>query len=143
MTESGQIRISDDDRDRYAHWLRVAFSEGRITESELEDRLAEVFEAKTENDLIPLVADLPQPVPVAADSRPSISLGPANHFNDIAISALRWYFPALICTAIWAMSGGGDFWPIWVFFGLSTPFAWSLLGGDDNGSDSESSDDDR
>jgi hypothetical protein len=60
---------------------------------------------------------------------------------------LGWYFPALICTAIWAMTDfGGYFWPIWVFFGLSIPaglavIAW-LSGGDDDGDGHTADDDD-
>ena len=40
----------------------------------------------------------------------------------------QWYFPAIICTAIWAMTSfGGYFWPMWVFFGLTIPFISSLI----------------
>ena len=29
---------------------------------------------------------------------------------------------AFATTAIWAMTGGGTFWPIWVWYGLAIPF---------------------
>ena len=57
--ESRGIRISDADRERAAERLHQALSEGRITLSELEERLAVVYAAKYEADLVPPLADLP------------------------------------------------------------------------------------
>ena len=59
------IRISDADRERAATRLQQAMAEGRITLSELEERLAVVYAAKYEADLRPPLADLPGD-PVAA-----------------------------------------------------------------------------
>jgi hypothetical protein len=53
------IRISDADRERAAGRLHQALSEGRITVTELEERLAVVYAAKFEADLVPPLADLP------------------------------------------------------------------------------------
>ena len=53
------IRISDADRERAAERLHRALSEGRITLSELEERLAVVYAARYEADLLPPFADLP------------------------------------------------------------------------------------
>jgi Domain of unknown function (DUF1707) len=53
------IRISDADRERAAERLHQALAEGRITLSELEERLAVVYAAKYEADLRPPLADLP------------------------------------------------------------------------------------
>jgi hypothetical protein len=53
------IRISDADRERAAERLHQALVEGRITLSELEERLAAVYAAKYEADLLPPLADLP------------------------------------------------------------------------------------
>jgi hypothetical protein len=75
------IRISDADRERAAQLLHQALSEGRITLSELEERLTVVYAAKYEVDLRPPLADLPgaevitvtTPRPVAsADAAPVI-----------------------------------------------------------------------
>jgi hypothetical protein len=57
--ESPGIRISDADRERAAARLHQAMSEGRITLSELEERLAVVYAARYEADLLPPFADLP------------------------------------------------------------------------------------
>jgi hypothetical protein len=53
------IRISDADRERAAKTLHQALSEGRITLGELEERLAIVYAARYEADLVPPLADLP------------------------------------------------------------------------------------
>jgi Domain of unknown function (DUF1707) len=63
------IRISDADRERAAGRLQRALSEGRISVSELEDRLSVVYGARYESDLLPPLADLPPdalvaPIPV-------------------------------------------------------------------------------
>ena len=60
MTQpSPGIRISDADRERAAARLQQALAEGRITLSELEERLAVVYAARYAADLLPPFADLP------------------------------------------------------------------------------------
>ena len=53
------IRISDADRERAAARLQQALAEGRITLSELEERLAVVYAARYAVDLQEPFADLP------------------------------------------------------------------------------------
>src|SRR3954452_16081023 len=65
VTEQPGFRISDADRERAAQRLHTALSEGRITLSELEERLSIVYAARYEADLRPPLADLPAEVPVA------------------------------------------------------------------------------
>ena len=60
MTEPGRgIRISDADREHAAGRLQQALAEGRITLTELEERLAAVYAARYEADLLPPFEDLP------------------------------------------------------------------------------------
>jgi hypothetical protein len=54
-----QMRVSDGDRERTAQQLQQAFTEGRLTHLELEDRLELALTAKTYADLRGLVTDLP------------------------------------------------------------------------------------
>ncbi len=74
------MRASDADRDRYAAVLQQAFVDGRLSQSEYNDRLGLVMEAKTYGELQPLIADLPSdnlPVPrPAADLVPATPSGP-------------------------------------------------------------------
>lgn len=53
------MRVSDEDRERTAQQLQLAFSEGRLTQIELEDRLELALSAKTYGDLLGLITDLP------------------------------------------------------------------------------------
>ncbi|MEV2279024.1 DUF1707 domain-containing protein [Nocardiopsis sp. NPDC049922] len=57
------IRASDSDRDRVAERLRDALAEGRLSPTELEDRLDDLYRAKTVGELAPIVADLPTSEP--------------------------------------------------------------------------------
>ena len=47
------------DRERTVGVLRAAFTEGRLTQEELDDRVAQAYAARTYGDLWALVADLP------------------------------------------------------------------------------------
>jgi hypothetical protein len=53
------LRCSDADRERVAETLREAAAEGRLTLSELEERLDATFRARTYGDLEPITGDLP------------------------------------------------------------------------------------
>ncbi|TDP65322.1 DUF1707 SHOCT-like domain-containing protein [Actinokineospora alba] len=54
-----EMRASNADRERFSKILHDAMSEGRLTVGELEERLDQVYAAKTYGDLIPVVRDLP------------------------------------------------------------------------------------
>jgi hypothetical protein len=53
------LRASDADRERVARILHDAMAEGRLTLAELDERLQQVYAAKTLGDLVPMTADLP------------------------------------------------------------------------------------
>ena len=57
------LRISDADRERAAERLQTAMAEGRITFTELDERLAAVYAARYEAELLPPLADLPGATP--------------------------------------------------------------------------------
>ena len=61
------IRLSDADRERAATRLHEALAEGRITVTELEERLSTVYAARYEGDLRPPLADLPGGQPAAQE----------------------------------------------------------------------------
>ncbi|MFB9628581.1 DUF1707 SHOCT-like domain-containing protein [Nonomuraea helvata] len=62
-----QMRVSDDDRECAAQQLQHAFTEGRLTQLELEDRLEIALTAKTYGDLLGLIDDLPVDQPQVDD----------------------------------------------------------------------------
>jgi hypothetical protein len=60
MTE-GSIRASDNDRETVVSALREAFTEGRLTLDEFDERTSAAYAAKTWGDLSELTDDLPSP----------------------------------------------------------------------------------
>lgn len=81
MLANMQVRASDEERDRAAERLRAAATEGRIELAELDQRLAEVYAAKTLGELAHLSRDLPEPGRVVTDE-------PSSRF---AMSVFGWY----------------------------------------------------
>ncbi|SDB86120.1 hypothetical protein GA0111570_105158 [Raineyella antarctica] len=63
------LLVSDEQRDRAVDWLQRAYADGRLTESELDQRLDQVFTARTRKDLNLAFYGLVQP------SQPSQALG--------------------------------------------------------------------
>jgi hypothetical protein len=47
--------------------------------------------------------------------------------RNVPADIVRYVVICLICVAVWAASGMGDFWPIWVIIGLgaATALRWS------------------
>jgi hypothetical protein len=68
------LRASDDDRERTAEQLRRAAAQGRITVDELEERLQAAYAARTQGEIVPIVADLP-PTPERPVSRLPVRRG--------------------------------------------------------------------
>jgi hypothetical protein len=56
-----EVRLSDAERDHVVARLRAAAGDGRLTLDEMEERVGEVYRARTAGDLVPLTADLPVP----------------------------------------------------------------------------------
>ena len=106
---SGQ-RASDADRERVAERLRVAAGEGRLTAEELEERLERALSARTEEELTPLLADLPAPAPAAP--RPA-----RRRAAPLGAHARAYVAVSVLLVAIWAFTGAGYFWPIWPILG--------------------------
>ena len=67
-----RIRASDADREHATARLREHFAAGRLTSDELDQRISAALTAKTHGELRQLMADLPEPAPVAprATQRP-------------------------------------------------------------------------
>lgn len=61
MVSGFEMRVGDAERDAAAAELREHFASGRLTQDELNERLDQVFAAKTRGDLHALMTDLPGP----------------------------------------------------------------------------------
>jgi DUF1707 SHOCT-like domain/Domain of unknown function (DUF4190) len=84
--QRGQMRAADADRDRVVGFLATAFTEGRLTKDEYDDRLENALAARTYADLDLLVADLPA-------ARAAVQPAPARHVqlagtNGLAVASL-------------------------------------------------------
>lgn len=84
------LRASDADRERVAQQLHNAMADGRITMTELEERLDRTYAARTLGELIPITADLPAetglPAPRPAVT-PSLIGGPPGSSFSVAVMA--------------------------------------------------------
>jgi uncharacterized membrane protein len=76
----GRLRASDADRDRVAEILGAAYSAGRLSEDEYDDRLHGALSARTYADLDQLVTDLPAMQAAVAT--------PVPRTNGLAIASL-------------------------------------------------------
>ncbi|HEY6275436.1 MAG TPA: DUF1707 domain-containing protein [Streptosporangiaceae bacterium] len=65
-----RIRVSDADREQVTARLRDHYAEGRLTESELDERVSAALNAKTFGDLRGLMTDLPGPAPIPPQQAP-------------------------------------------------------------------------
>jgi hypothetical protein len=63
--QSGPLpqRIGDAERDKATQYLRDHLAEGRLDETEFDERLTKALTARTQADLDPLFTDLPGPKP--------------------------------------------------------------------------------
>lgn len=125
------IRASDQDRDRTANVLREHHAVGRLDAEEFNERLDKTFSAKTIGDLEALTADLPavDPYPLPTSSLPrrrpggdlpatsvlgTMSRGHGRFSPAWQAAWGSWLGVALLMIVIWALSGAGYPWPLWV-----------------------------
>jgi hypothetical protein len=77
---AAQLRAADADRDRVSETLAGAYSEGRLSPEEYDDRLRLALSAQTYAELDRLVADLPGARPLAVI--------PVTQTNGLAVASL-------------------------------------------------------
>ena len=139
-----RIRASDEDRDRAATLLREHHAAGRLTAEEFNERLDKVYEAKTLGDLDELMSDLPaidlyrlpdaslhdrRPRPGAGSGLEAVARSELAHRHGRFSPAWQaawgsWFSISLLLFVIWALSGAGYVWPLWV----AGPLGAILLG---------------
>jgi hypothetical protein len=126
-----QMRAADADRERVVERLRAALEEGRLDLHEFDERLQGAYAAKTYGDLDALLTDLPlaalpvpqgpAPLPVPLAGRPT---------GEWLVHVWQGLVPtALVLTAIWALSGFGDYWPVWVIGPWGALLIWQTITG--------------
>ena len=101
MTDDGGIRASDADREHVVEILREAYSSGRLTLEEFDDRTSSAFAAKTWGGLRELTRDLPQQARLELP-RPAPEVKPARDKPlPVAASPRRRLSPMLPILVIW------------------------------------------
>jgi len=108
--DDGAIRLSDAERNAAAERINAFFAEGRLDLDETLERLDQVYAAKTDAELSRVFADLPAPTP-----RPPAMPRRRRDLSADVERAAALVAPGLVCTAVWAMTGHGNFWPEWVW----------------------------
>jgi hypothetical protein len=114
MSSSGAMRASDAEREQAADALREHYAAGRITSEELVERLDRVYAARTMSELDQLAEDLPPLTRTPALRAAELATRRAELRGRLLQQAGGSFTPFVICTLIWAASGAGYFWPVWV-----------------------------
>ena len=119
-TTSGRLRVGDAERERVADLLAEHHAVGRLTLAELDERLSTTLAARTRDDLVAPLADLPAtprtgPQPEPVERHPptgsgSVDIGWRAHLSSyVAVILGLWL--------AWAVTGLGYPWPIWPMLG--------------------------
>jgi hypothetical protein len=105
-------RASDAERDAAADRLRTAAAEGRLDPDELDERVGQVYSARTRGELAALTSDLPEPA--AAPAAPE----PAWKAEAVRQRLAGFIIANVVCNGVWLATGAdGDWWPKWVLLG--------------------------
>jgi len=106
MADPVSVRASDSERDAAATRLQAAFAEGRLGDTEFDERMRAALTAGTRTDLARLTADLPAeapaPLPVPAGRQPGRF---AVTFKDSLRRAGRWRVPERLTTVVYKGEG--------------------------------------
>ncbi|MGW5519774.1 DUF1707 domain-containing protein [Nocardia africana] len=102
------VRASDADREKIVERLRTAMNEGRLNLAEFDDRVQQVYTARTYGELSPILSDLP-----AVRDRPGAARS-GRVPPWVLIMWTPWVFVNILCVVIWLATGAGYFWPFWV-----------------------------
>jgi len=116
------MRAADSDRQFVADRLRDALNEGRLDLGEYDDRLKEAYAARTYGELDKLLDDLPTVVPPersqVATTAPTGTPRPATGRRGMPpwlwATWGGWVTTSLICFVVWALTGMGYPWPLWI-----------------------------
>jgi hypothetical protein len=129
-----RIRVSDADRERVTARLRDHYAEGRLTDTELDERVSAALSAKTFGDLRHLMVDLPGPVPVPPQQPPQPPrpqwggppwIGYRRRPRILPVVLLVLLASLLLHGGGWVLAG---FFQIFLLFWLFTAVAGLLLG---------------
>ncbi|MFG1920748.1 DUF1707 domain-containing protein [Cryptosporangium sp. NPDC048952] len=122
-TPPPRTRSSTVERERVVSILRAAAEAGLLTLDEADERMATCYASQYRDELAPLLADLPDQgrglIPPDPEEqtreRQAVRAALGGHFAFIT-------FLGLLLTAVWAIAGGGFFWPVFPLAFLALTF---------------------
>jgi hypothetical protein len=133
-----EMRISNDERHAVVELLREQTGAGRLTLGEFEERLEEVYGARSAAQLRHALRELPVEPPALL--RPTVH----GEWGEITEAVLRRRYrvrlrneaagfvaPNLVCNTIWLLAGTGYWWPGWVLMGTGIGLVTSVVKGFD------------
>jgi uncharacterized protein DUF1707/2TM domain-containing protein len=119
------LRASDADRAQIIELLRRHHQDGRLTAEELAERIERVNAATTFGDLDASMANLPRLLPPLTPSTATVQERTPGAARQTFYRVLFAYVVInLFLIGIWAFSGRGAFWPIWVMLGWGLAMAF-------------------
>jgi hypothetical protein len=118
-TTTRSVRASDAERERAAASLRHHFAAGRLTSTELEERLHRVYSARSRAELRGPLADLPT-------DRGARAARGLYRWQRRALGAHAGAYVAVngSLVAVWALTGEGYFWPAWILAPGTLMLGW-------------------
>jgi hypothetical protein len=105
-----QTRVSDQDRDAVVQRLQSAFAEGRLNDTEFDERTRAALSARTAADLTGLYADLPDaagPPPALAPAGPGPGRFALAYKGPVRLAG-RWRVPGKFTSVVYKGSGSLD-----------------------------------
>jgi hypothetical protein len=125
LSRQPDLRASDADRAQIIELLRRHHQDGRLTAEELAVRIERVNAATTFGDLDASLANLPRLLPPLPPSTATVQERTPGAARQTFYRVLFAYVVInLFLIGIWAFSGRGPFWPIWVMLGWGLGMAF-------------------
>ena len=126
--------MSDDERDEVVNLLRDQTTVGRLTLTEFEERLDDVYRARTRADLEHALRELPVAPPLSAtavDAAVSDAEVRAHYRRRVRKELSEFAMPNIVCNTIWFIGDGSYWWPGWVLLGTGVGLFGSMIRGFD------------
>ena len=124
LSRQPDLRASDADRAQIIELLRRHHQDGRLTAEELAERIERVNAATTYGDLDATMANLPRLLPPLPPTAPGQERMPRAARQTFYRVLFAYVVINLFLIGIWAFSGRGAFWPIWVMLGWGLGMAF-------------------
>lgn len=132
MSDPGDLRVSDQDRERAVQEMREHFAVGRLTEDEMDERVQAAVRAQSQSELAAIRQDLPRLPVSAAQRKAELSERRGELRAQLFQEAGGGVALFVGCTVIWLSAGAhGMFWPIWIALVCLLPLirsGWRLYG---------------